>query len=71
MVPWLSYSPLDLRFAESNPAGVNGFFQNVKILPSDGKYSRGSRVLDLRNVKESQAEIRATEQNFSDFSRSL
>ena len=33
VVPWLSYSPLDPKFAGSNPAGVDGFFfQSVKIL---------------------------------------
>ena len=32
VVQWLSYSPLDLWFAGSNPAGVDGFFQSVKIL---------------------------------------
>ena len=32
VVLWLSYSPLDPRFLGSNPAGVNGFFQSVKIL---------------------------------------
>ena len=32
VVPWLSFSPLDPRFAGSNPAGLDGFFQNVKIL---------------------------------------
>ena len=32
VVPWLSYSPLDLRFAGSNPAGDDGFFQSIKIL---------------------------------------
>ena len=32
MVLWLSYLPLDPRFAGSNPAGVDGFFQNIKIL---------------------------------------
>ena len=31
----------------------------------------GSRVEDLRHVRETQAEIRASEQNLSDFSRSL
>ena len=35
------------------------------------KWSRGSRVVDLRHVTEPQAEIRASEQNMSDFSRSL
>ena len=29
--------------------------------------NRGSRVVDLRHVKEPQAEIRASEQNLSDF----
>ena len=32
VVHWLSYSPLDPRFAGSIPAGVDGFFQSVKIL---------------------------------------
>ena len=32
VVPWLSYSPLDPRFAGSNLAGGGGFFQSVKIL---------------------------------------
>ena len=32
---------------------------------------RGSRVVDLRHVIEPRAEIRASEQNLSDFSRSL
>ena len=32
VAPWLSYSPLDPRFTDSNPAGVDGFFQSVKIL---------------------------------------
>ena len=27
VVLWLSYSPLDSRFAGSNPAGVDGFFR--------------------------------------------
>ena len=30
MVPWLSYSPLDPRFADSNPAEVDGFFSKCK-----------------------------------------
>ena len=39
VVPWLSYSPLDPKFAGSNPAGVNGFFECVKIpcMPSFGR----------------------------------
>ena len=32
VISWLSYSPLDPRFAGSNPAWVNGFFQSIKIL---------------------------------------
>ena len=32
VVPWISYSPLDPRFVGSNPAGIDGFFQSVKIL---------------------------------------
>ena len=30
--PWLSYSRLDPKFAGSNPAGVDGFFSERKIL---------------------------------------
>ena len=39
VVPWFSYSPLDPRFADSNPAGVDGFSQSVKIvsMPSFGR----------------------------------
>ena len=32
VVPCSSYSPLDPRFAGSNLAGVDGFFQSVTIL---------------------------------------
>ena len=32
VVQWLSYSPLDPRFAGSIPAGVDGLFQSVKIV---------------------------------------
>ena len=32
VIQWLSYSPLDPRFAGSIPAGVHGFFLSVKIL---------------------------------------
>ena len=41
----LTCSPRDPRFAGSNPAKVDGFFQNVKILsrsPLGGTLSRGS-----------------------------
>ena len=40
-------SPRDPRFADSNPAEVDGFFQDVKILntsPPGGTLSWGSRV---------------------------
>ena len=63
MVQWLSYSPLDPRFAGSIPAGVDGFFfQSIKIL---------SMTSFGREIKEPEAEIRASEQNLSDFSRSM
>ena len=71
VVPRLSYSPLDPRFAGSNPAGVNGFFQSVKILSVTSfrrEIKPWVRIVDLRHVKEPQAKIRASEQNFSDFS---
>ena len=32
VVQWLSYSPLDPRFAGSNPPAVDGFFESIKIL---------------------------------------
>ena len=71
VIPWL-YSPLDLRFVGSNPARVSGFFQSVKIL-SMTSFGREVKpwapVVDLRHVKEPQAEIRASEQNLLDFSR--
>ena len=40
-------SPRDRRFVGSNPAEVDGFFQDVKILstsPPGGTFSWGSRV---------------------------
>ena len=68
MVQWLSYSPLDSRFAGSIPPGVDGFFSERKN-PEYDFLRKGSK--DLEQVKESQAEIRASEQNLSDFSRSM
>ena len=50
-------SPRDSRFAGSNPAEIDGFFQVVKILitiPPGGTLSLGSRVWDFRFVKEPQ-----------------
>ena len=74
VVPWLSYSPLDLRFVGSNPAGVNGFFQSVKIL-SVTSFGREVKpwVLCHRFMarKRTSSEIRAFEQNLSDFSFSM
>ena len=43
----VTYSPRDSWFAGSNPAEVDGFFQDVKILstsPPGGTLSWGSRV---------------------------
>ena len=68
MVQWLSYAPLDPRFADSIPAGVDGFFQSVKILSMT---SFGREVKPRVRVKEPQAEIGASEQNLSEFSRSM
>ena len=48
-------SPWDPRFASSNPAEVDGFFQDVKILstsPTGGTLNWGPRVWDFRLVKE-------------------
>ena len=36
--------PRDPRFAGSNPAEVDGFFQDIKIPPPGGTLSWGSRV---------------------------
>ena len=47
-----------IRFGGSNPAEVDGFFHDVKILstsPSGGTLSWWSRVWDFSLVKESQA----------------
>ena len=74
MIQRLSYSPLDPRFAGSIPPGVDGFFQSVIILSMTSfgrEVKAGSRDVDLRQVKEPQAEIRTFEQNLSDFSRSM
>ena len=42
VVPWLSYSTLDPRFASSNPDGVDGFFSERKNFEYDflGKGSK-------------------------------
>ena len=69
-MPWLSYSPLDPRFAGSNPAGVDGFFQSVKILSMTSfgrEVSHASSVIDLWHLKEPQVKIRSPEQNLLDY----
>ena len=56
----------------SNPAGVDGFFQCKN--PEYDLLQKGSKAMgpvDLRHIKEPQAKIRASEQNLSDFSRSV
>ena len=52
----LSYSPLDPSFTDLIPTGVYGIFQSVKIL----SITSFGRELDLRHVKEPEAEIRAS-----------
>jgi hypothetical protein len=48
--------PLELKFAGSNPAQAVGFFRAKKKssarLPSEGKLSCGSHVVDLRHIKD-------------------
>ena len=70
-VQWLSYSPLEPRFAGSNPAGVDGFFSERENPEYDflwkGSKAVGICVVDLRHIKERQAKIRSSEQNLSDF----
>ena len=54
---------------EFDPGRGHGFFQSVQILnmTSFGReINRGSRVVDLRHVKDPQAEIRASERNLSE-----
>ena len=65
--------PLDPRFAGSIPAGVDGFFQSVKILSMTSFRREVKPCVPCHRftVKEPQAEIRASEQNLSDFSRSM
>ena len=56
------------------PVRVGGFFQSIKILSmtSFGREVKPwVRIVDLRHLKEPPAEIRASEQNLSDFSRSI
>ena len=74
VVQWLSYSTLDPRFTGSIPARVDGLFQSIKILSMTSfgrEVSRWSCVIDLRHIKEPQAEIGASEQNLSASSRSI
>ena len=65
---WIRGSRLQTR------PGSMDYFQSVKILSmtSFGREVKPwVRVVDLRHVKEPQAEIRASEQNLSGFTRSL
>ena len=69
-----TFPSLHLRFAGSIPGGVDGFFLERKNPESDflRKESKAiGPVLDLWHVKKPQAEIRASEQNLSEFSRSM
>ena len=60
VVPWLSYSPLDPRFAGSNLAGVDGFFHSVKILSMT---SSGREVKPLVPCRRFTASKRTSNQN--------
>ena len=55
VVPWLSHSPLVLRFTGSNPAEVDGISQCVNNL-SKASFGRKVKplvsVVNLRHVKE-------------------
>ena len=62
VVQWLSYSPLDPRFAGSIPAGVNWFFQSVKILSMTSFGKEVKPWVPCRRL-----EIRASEQNLPNF----
>ena len=58
---------------QTRPGSMDSF-QSLKILSmtSFGREVKpGSRVVDLRQVEEPQAEIRASKHTLSDFSRSL
>ena len=66
VVQWLSYSPLNPRFAGSIPAGVDWFFQSVKILSMT---SFGRQVKPWAPCRRFTARKRTSEQNLSDFSR--
>ena len=46
VVQWLSYSPLDPRFAGSIPAGVDGFFSERKN-PEYDFLRKGSKAVGL------------------------
>ena len=52
------------------PAGVDGFFSERKN-PEYDFLRKESKAVGLRHLKEPQAEIRASEQNLSDSSRSM
>ena len=60
---------------DSNPAGVDEFFQSVKILSMTSFGKEVKPLVPCRKFtarkKEPQDEVRASEQNLSDFSRSM
>ena len=63
VVQWLSYSPLDPRFAGSIPTGVDGIFQSVKILIMNSFGREVKPWVPCRRFtarKRTQAEIRAS-----------
>ena len=62
MIQWLSYSPLDPRFAGSIPAGVDGFFSERKNPEYDFLRKGGKAVCPVSQT---------FDQNLSDFSRSM
>ena len=58
VVPWFSKSPLDPRFAGSQRKNPEYDFLRK------GSKAVGPVVVDFQHVKDPQAEIRASEQNF-------
>ena len=59
-------------FESSEPAGVDGFFFSEHKNPVYDFLRKGSKAMGLVSaLKEPQAEIKASEQNLSDFSRYL
>ena len=53
------------------PSGVDGFFESVKILSMTYFGRKVKPWVHVVDLEEPQAEIRASEQNLSDFSGSM